>query len=61
MDSADYNTEKETPSEKITERDVLGLEKKPVTLNSPKARPNRIFIVMAIFAAAALVYWLVTR
>ncbi|MES2679448.1 MAG: hypothetical protein V4635_06160 [Bacteroidota bacterium] len=57
MNSAGNNNE-EKPLDLFVEKDVLGLDKKPVIHSDTKAKPNRIFVVIGVLIVLALVYWL---
>ncbi|HOZ87268.1 MAG TPA: hypothetical protein PL029_05890 [Bacteroidia bacterium] len=54
--SGDNSEEK--PTHLFVEKDVLGLDKKPVNGSGTRARPNRIFVAIGILIVLALVYWL---
>ena len=60
MDSTE-NTTKKKKSEIFVEKDVLGQEKLPTASTGSKARPNRIFIVLAIIIAVAIIYRICAR
>jgi len=52
------NNKKEKPAKIFVEKDVLGLEKPTADTSKPKAKPNRIFIGLAIVIIIAVLYWL---
>ncbi|MES2513533.1 MAG: hypothetical protein V4580_05285 [Bacteroidota bacterium] len=55
------NTDEDKQTLNITDRDVLGLEKNKGIITGPKAKPNRIFIVIAILLVLAAIYWWITK
>ena len=59
MNSKENNT-KENRSKIFIEKDVLGLEKTQPQTTNTKAHPGRIFIVLAVIVAIAILYWLFT-